>query len=256
MNKSPNGPSSSKVVSYGWFGEIPYVSFWKIFLFFHPLAIYLFKPMSQMFRAAAKHCGTSGHAHMFSICPPAAIGRHALLHQSTALKPCLFSSHCQPPWDKSWGFISALSYSTLKHSRRIHFSKAPVLFSRMRCFRSFRFGILKNRGSQKQFNQTNRLQKLHMKMKIWKLIFRYLFFLKLAGWRTAGIGTSCLLSYPHCLHTFQSIFGIWLHKEVSTKQGKRWILRMRSALLECLPVVNIKQHNTQPKWTISHSPCV
>lgn len=146
-----------------------------------------------------------------------------------------------PPWNTQGGSTSL---------------KPQCSFSRMRCFRSFRFGILKNRGSRKQFNQTNRLQKLHMKMKIWKLIFRYLFFLKLAGWRTAGIGTSCLLSYPHCLHTFQSIFGIWLHKEVSTKQGKRWILRMRSALLECLPVVNIKQHNTQPKWTISHSPCV
>lgn len=39
MNKSPNGTSSSKKVSYGWFGKRLHVSLWTIFWFFFLLLL-------------------------------------------------------------------------------------------------------------------------------------------------------------------------------------------------------------------------
>lgn len=79
MNKSPNGTSSSKksvtddlVKDYMYLSE-PFSDF------FPPLALYLYKSVSQVLRAAAKHFGASGYACAFSICPPrpAAKGRRS-----------------------------------------------------------------------------------------------------------------------------------------------------------------------------------
>lgn len=174
MSKSPNGTSSSKTVSYGWFVKDhmhlsePFSNFFFPSPCFVPLWICV--PSAQScsktlwclwIRSHVFHLPSTSRCQRQAV--PLPQRRRGFRHPSkgkigfwvavTAHRPRLFCSQCSASTGQGLRAEQRFELSAPKHSRRTHLSKTSVLGQQNEVFQEFQIGHLN--GSQKHFNQIN-----------------------------------------------------------------------------------------------------